>query len=244
MSRIGQPKGDHKAEFWTAVGGRYRVSLDYVVTIAVVPGRHRRARTGGAHAHRARRRSARGGAIAFRAAPLRWHRALGRRPAGGRRLARAARARGVGVLRARRALRLRRRAGRHAPVRVPGAGRRGRLRRISWCPAAASSSRSRLRSSSPTGIASRPFGHRRFLNCCPRAPAADGGDSDCCAGDERPPASAPRSARPHPACRHRPRARGGRRRCRRPRDRGRRARRPRRGEPARRRGGRPDAAQG
>jgi Pvc16 N-terminal domain len=37
-SRIGQPKGDHKAEFWTAVGGRYRVSLDYVVTISIVPG--------------------------------------------------------------------------------------------------------------------------------------------------------------------------------------------------------------
>ena len=38
MTRIGQPKGDHKAEFWTAVGGRYRVSLDYVVTLSIVPG--------------------------------------------------------------------------------------------------------------------------------------------------------------------------------------------------------------
>jgi hypothetical protein len=38
MSRIGQPKGDKKAEFWTAVGGRYRVSLDYVVTLPIVPG--------------------------------------------------------------------------------------------------------------------------------------------------------------------------------------------------------------
>ena len=38
MSRIGQPKSDRKAEFWTAVGGRYRVSIDYVVTISVVPG--------------------------------------------------------------------------------------------------------------------------------------------------------------------------------------------------------------
>jgi hypothetical protein len=38
MSRIGQPKSDGKAEFWTAVGGRYRVSLDYVVTMAIVPG--------------------------------------------------------------------------------------------------------------------------------------------------------------------------------------------------------------
>jgi hypothetical protein len=38
VTRIGQPKGDHKAEFWTAIGGRYRVSLDYVVTLSVVPG--------------------------------------------------------------------------------------------------------------------------------------------------------------------------------------------------------------
>jgi hypothetical protein len=38
MTRIGQPKGDQKAEFWTAVGGRYRVSLDYVVTLSIVPG--------------------------------------------------------------------------------------------------------------------------------------------------------------------------------------------------------------
>jgi hypothetical protein len=38
VTRIGQPKGDHKAEFWTAVGGRYRVSLDYVVTLSIVPG--------------------------------------------------------------------------------------------------------------------------------------------------------------------------------------------------------------
>ena len=61
---------------------------------------------------------------------------------GDRRLARAARGRGVGVLRPRRALRLRRRAGRHAPVRVPDAGRHGRRGGASWCPAAASSSRS------------------------------------------------------------------------------------------------------
>ena len=38
MTRIGQPKSDRKAEFWTAVGGRYRVSIDYVVTISIVPG--------------------------------------------------------------------------------------------------------------------------------------------------------------------------------------------------------------
>jgi hypothetical protein len=38
MGRVGQPKSDRKAEFWTAVGGRYRVSLDYVVTLSIVPG--------------------------------------------------------------------------------------------------------------------------------------------------------------------------------------------------------------
>jgi hypothetical protein len=38
MTRVGQPKADKKAEFWTAVGGRYRVSLDYVVTLSIVPG--------------------------------------------------------------------------------------------------------------------------------------------------------------------------------------------------------------
>src|ERR687890_2217366 len=30
--RIGQPKGDGKADFWSAVGGQYKASLDYVVT--------------------------------------------------------------------------------------------------------------------------------------------------------------------------------------------------------------------
>ena len=152
MSRIGQPKSDHKAEFWTAVGGRYRVSLDYVVTISIVPGvtveRGPEVRT-----HTVRVADLRAGA---RSAFER-HRCGGIvRSADGRPVADAwlvlPAGRGMGVLRARRALRLRRRAGRHAPVRVPDAGRRGRLRRTSWCPAAASSSRSRLRSSSRTGI--------------------------------------------------------------------------------------------
>jgi len=38
MTRVGQPKDDKKPEFWTAIGGRYRVSLDYVVTLSIVPG--------------------------------------------------------------------------------------------------------------------------------------------------------------------------------------------------------------
>src|ERR671917_832450 len=36
--RIGQPKGDGKADFWSAVGGQYKASLDYVVTLACESG--------------------------------------------------------------------------------------------------------------------------------------------------------------------------------------------------------------
>src|SRR4051812_11563185 len=36
--RIGQSKGGDKADFWSAVGGQYKVSLDYVVQLALVSG--------------------------------------------------------------------------------------------------------------------------------------------------------------------------------------------------------------
>ena len=36
--RIGQPKSDGKADFWTAIGGQYKASLDYVVTLACESG--------------------------------------------------------------------------------------------------------------------------------------------------------------------------------------------------------------
>jgi len=36
--RIGQPKADGKADFWSAVGGQYKASLDYVVTLACESG--------------------------------------------------------------------------------------------------------------------------------------------------------------------------------------------------------------
>jgi uncharacterized protein DUF4255 len=36
--RIAQPKADGKADFWNAVGGQYKVSLDYVVSIACESG--------------------------------------------------------------------------------------------------------------------------------------------------------------------------------------------------------------
>jgi Pvc16 N-terminal domain len=36
--RIAQPKADGKADFWNAVGGQYKASLDYVITIACESG--------------------------------------------------------------------------------------------------------------------------------------------------------------------------------------------------------------
>jgi hypothetical protein len=36
--RIAQPKADGKADFWNAVGGQYKASLDYVVTLACESG--------------------------------------------------------------------------------------------------------------------------------------------------------------------------------------------------------------
>jgi hypothetical protein len=40
-TKVGQAKGD-KADFWTAVGGQYKVSLDYVVRLTVESGVHRK----------------------------------------------------------------------------------------------------------------------------------------------------------------------------------------------------------
>lgn len=37
-SKIGVPSADGRADFWTAVGGQYKVSLEYVVTLACEPG--------------------------------------------------------------------------------------------------------------------------------------------------------------------------------------------------------------
>lgn len=38
MTRIGRPKAEGSAEFWSALGGQYKVALDYVVTLSVDPG--------------------------------------------------------------------------------------------------------------------------------------------------------------------------------------------------------------
>jgi hypothetical protein len=38
LTRIGRPKADGAAEFWSALGGQYKLSLDYVVTLACDPG--------------------------------------------------------------------------------------------------------------------------------------------------------------------------------------------------------------
>jgi hypothetical protein len=38
MTRIGRPNAERRAEFWTALGGQYKLALDYVVTLSVDPG--------------------------------------------------------------------------------------------------------------------------------------------------------------------------------------------------------------
>jgi uncharacterized protein DUF4255/carboxypeptidase family protein len=37
-AQIGRARNEHKAEFWTSIGGRYHVSIEYVVTVPCVPG--------------------------------------------------------------------------------------------------------------------------------------------------------------------------------------------------------------
>jgi hypothetical protein len=38
VTRIGRPKAEGSAEFWSALGGQYKLSLDYVVTLPCHPG--------------------------------------------------------------------------------------------------------------------------------------------------------------------------------------------------------------
>ena len=38
VGTVGQPKGEGKADFWNAVGGQYKASLDYVVTLSCEAG--------------------------------------------------------------------------------------------------------------------------------------------------------------------------------------------------------------
>ncbi|MBO9533591.1 MAG: DUF4255 domain-containing protein [Solirubrobacteraceae bacterium] len=37
-TKVGQGRGEGKSDFWTAVGGQYKASLDYVATLSVEPG--------------------------------------------------------------------------------------------------------------------------------------------------------------------------------------------------------------
>ncbi len=37
-TRVGRAKGQDRADFWSAIGGQYRVAVDYVVTLACEPG--------------------------------------------------------------------------------------------------------------------------------------------------------------------------------------------------------------
>ena len=54
LGRVGQAKGEGKADFWNAVGGQYKASLDYVVTLSCEAGAVVRARPGGRRADRQR----------------------------------------------------------------------------------------------------------------------------------------------------------------------------------------------
>lgn len=37
-TRVGQARGEGKSDFWSAVGGQYKASIDYIVTLTVEPG--------------------------------------------------------------------------------------------------------------------------------------------------------------------------------------------------------------
>jgi hypothetical protein len=37
-TKVGQPKGEGKSDFWSSIGGQYKASLDYVVALACEPG--------------------------------------------------------------------------------------------------------------------------------------------------------------------------------------------------------------
>ncbi|HXB63726.1 MAG TPA: Pvc16 family protein [Solirubrobacteraceae bacterium] len=37
-AKVGQPKGEGKADFWSSIGGQYKASLDYVIALACEPG--------------------------------------------------------------------------------------------------------------------------------------------------------------------------------------------------------------
>ena len=92
---LGRPM-EEKADFWSAVGGQYKPSVDFAVTLAAGVRRRVQARPRGAHAGRAHADLRRPAAHDDRVDPLRRPRARRRRRAGRRRLGRAAgrRARG------------------------------------------------------------------------------------------------------------------------------------------------------
>ena len=93
--RIGQGKGE-KSDFWSAVGGQYKVSLDYVVRLSVDSGAQARARPGGPHADHSHASDRRPRAPSSRCtAPPGASRQEGR--AGRRRLGHAARSRRLDV---------------------------------------------------------------------------------------------------------------------------------------------------
>ena len=100
--RIGQGKGE-KSDFWSAVGGQYKVSLDYVVRLSVESGAKRERGPGGPHANHPH--VALGQPVAYGAGNAPFRRAGPQQEgrAAARRLGDAARRRHLGVERRRRA---------------------------------------------------------------------------------------------------------------------------------------------
>ena len=55
VTRVAQARSDGGADFWSAIGGTYKASIDFVITLTAEPGTDRGARPRGAHADAAPR---------------------------------------------------------------------------------------------------------------------------------------------------------------------------------------------
>ena len=184
VTRVAQARSDGGADFWSAIGGVYKASIDFVVTrlrpsparASSAAPRCARRRCAWRPARTGSRRSSRAIASAARCADEE-----GAPVAGG--LGRAADERLVDLERRRRALPLRPDPGRHATRASPGPRTDGRAKASSSCPARASTSSSALRGSAAGdqwGSASCPIGWpsrsiaalapRRIMPACPRRP--------------------------------------------------------------------------
>ena len=171
--KIGQPKSDGKADFWSAVGGQYKASLDYVVTLACESGvAYERGPEVRTQTMRAADRATAPRVDDHRDAPLRRHGAstptASRCPTPGSRCRRwgCSRRRTPGPVPARP------RPARQAPARRAHARRAPRRRRRSPCPARCSTSRSAPAEARARRRAADRMGSTGCPNDCPRPSGA------------------------------------------------------------------------